>query len=313
MTTTWYRRGLGLLFFGLCLLTALPVPAQPPGRFFLTGSGQLNLINHRNDRQAKVELLNSDGTINEEALTRVDWVFGYPTSKYNDHMSLRMLFMLSYFADMAAPGQVIHIESGYRSPEYNKAIRQQGANAARTSTHIDGMALDFWLAGVDGKELWETVRARDCCGVGHYGGKTIHLDAGRPRFWEAATSGTGSTEPDNNRHIYLNTTYDRYQPGEKLSLMLSGISSFSFGVENEVTLHPAVHPETVAARLPLHSAPKDRCLPIGDRETSRSLTAALPPSLPAGRYTVEVAFCQKPFKEMPEKAISRTIEVVATP
>ena len=117
-------------------------------------------------------------------------VFGFPTSEKQEHISPRLLFMLSYFSDLVAPGRMIAIESAYRSPDYNDKIRKKGANAARTSTHMDGMALDFWLEGVDGKKLWQTIREQDCCGVGHYGGKTIHLDAGRPRFWEAATSGT---------------------------------------------------------------------------------------------------------------------------
>ena len=55
---------------------------------------------------------------------------------------------------------------------------------ASTSTHMDGTAIDFYIDGVDGKGLWEMIRHEACCGVGHYGGRTIHLDAGRPRFWQ---------------------------------------------------------------------------------------------------------------------------------
>ncbi|RPH39938.1 MAG: DUF882 domain-containing protein, partial [Desulfobulbaceae bacterium] len=158
---------------------------QQKGRFFWMGSGKLHLNNLRNSKEARVELLNPDGSLNDAAFAEVDKVFGFPTSVKEEHISPRLLFMLSYFSDLVAPGRMIAIESAYRSPDYNDKIRKRGANAARTSTHMDGMALDFRIDGVNGKELWQTVRQENCCGVGHYGGQSIHLDAGRPRFWEA--------------------------------------------------------------------------------------------------------------------------------
>jgi len=284
--------------------------AAPRERYFLMGSGRLQLENLRNERSATVELLDADGMIDEGALTRVDWVFGLPNGEKNEHISPRLLFMLSYFADLAAPGRTIHIESAYRSPEYNEKIRRQGANAARTSTHMDGMALDFWIEGVDGKKLWETVRAKDCCGVGHYGGNTIHLDAGRPRFWEAATSGTGSTEPDYNRHVYLSTRYDRYLPGEEVGLSLSGISTFDFGIHPTASLFHADKPAIPMALLPVRTPLHTDCIRVDSREAARLLSTSLPPALPAGRYRMQLDFCEKPFPQMPDSAISNEIELV---
>ena len=285
--------------------------AAPKDRFFLMGSGVLHLENMRNNRDERVELLAENGQINESALDTVDWVFGFPTIARGEHISPRLLFMLSYFVDLVAPGQKIYIESAYRSPEYNAGIRKKGANAAKTSTHMDGMALDFWLEGVNGKKLWETVRTKDCCGVGHYGGKTIHLDDGRPRFWEAATSGTKTVEPDYNHHIYLSSLYDRYAPGENLRLSLSGISTFGFGVRRMVELVPVDNPAVSATRIPLQSgrgAPL--CIPLNTRKDTRFLFTSLPANLPAGRYQIQLQFCQKPFPQMPDHITSRQIEIV---
>jgi len=223
--------------------------------------------------------------------------------------------MLSYFVDRVAPGKTINMESAYRSPDYNEKLRAQGANAARTSTHIDGMAVDFWLEGVAGKELWETVREKNCCGVGHYGGKSIHLDAGRPRFWEAATSGTKSTEPDYNRHVYLTTEYDRYQPGEKMRLSLSGLSNFAFGIRPHAKLYDADNTVTPAARIALASTVTESavtagdCLPLQTRKASRLINASLPASLPAGRYTAQLEFCGKPYQQMPDSISSGQFEI----
>jgi uncharacterized protein YcbK (DUF882 family) len=285
---------------------------QDEHRFFLMGSGKLHLLNLRNNEEAKVSLLNEDGSLNDAAFNQIDRVFGYPTTEMGEHISPRLLFMLSYFADLVAPGRLIIIESGYRSPEYNEKIRRSGANAAKTSTHMDGMALDFRIEGVDGKRLWELVRGMDCCGVGHYGGDIIHLDAGRPRFWEAATSGTGSREPDYNRHIYLSTDFDRYPRHEPIRLMLSGIGTFGFGVEPEAFLLSVDDPEKPIARLRIAGAENTDCLVIADRKAARFLRAEFPSDLPPGRYTIKMAFCSKPFAQMPAEVVSREIELYGT-
>ncbi|MGD9947891.1 MAG: YcbK family protein [Desulfobulbus sp.] len=299
------------LFLALLLsLFVTTANAQPPqGRFFLMGSGVMQLKNLRNNREAKVHLLKSDGSFNEADFNTVDWVFGYPTQEKGEHISPRLLFMLSYFSERMAPGKPINIESAYRSPEYNDKIRAMGNNAARTSTHMDGMALDFWLAGVDGKKLWQTIKARNCGGIGHYGGKTVHFDAARPRFWEAATSGTRRPEPDENRHLYLSTDYDRYAPTEKVRLSLSSLSSFQFGVQPTIEVFRSGTREQSVANLPLDHAGETSCLMLGTREASRFLTTTLPPDLPPGRYQLKLSFCNRPFARMPEEAFSNPIEI----
>lgn len=282
--------------------------AAPKERFFLMGSGVLHLENLRNNREARVELLSVSGQISESALDTVDRVFGYPTAARGEHISPRLLFMLSYFTDRMAPGKKIYIESAYRSPGYNEQIRKRGANAAKTSSHMDGMALDFWIEEVNGKKLWETIRTKNCCGVGHYGGRTIHLDAGRPRFWEAATSGTRTTEQDFNRHIYLSTLYDRYAPKENLSLSLSGVGTFGFGVRSTAELVQAGNP--AAVRIPLQAGTGEApCMRLDNRKATRFLSASLPANLPSGRYQVQLEFCRKPFPQMPDRVISREFEV----
>ena len=285
---------------------------QEPARFFLMGSGKLHLKNLRNNEAAQVSLLNADGSFNEEAFTQVDRVFGYPTAEMGDHISPRLLFMLSYFADQVAPGRLITIESGYRSPDYNEKLREKGANAARTSTHIDALALDFLIEGVDGKKLWETVRETNCCGVGHYGGDSIHLDAGRPRFWEAATSGTGSKEPDYNRHIYLSTDFDRYPRQAPIRLILSGISTFGFGFVPEAFLYGVNDPEKPAARMRIAGGGSADCRVIADSKAARFLLSTLPSDLPAGRYRIQLQFCRQPFAQMPTEIFTREIEVFET-
>ena len=302
------------LFVVVVLACGISRAEQGSARFLLMGSGKLHLKNLRNNEAAQVSLLHEDGSFNDEAFGQVDRVFGYPAAEKYDHISPRLLFMLSYFADRVAPGRLITIESGYRSPDYNENLRQKGANAARTSTHIDAMALDFRIEGVDGKKLWETVKEANCCGVGHYGGDIIHLDSGRPRFWEAKTSGTGSKEPDYNRHIYLSTDFDRYPRQAPIRLTLSGISVFGFGVGPEAFLYGVHDAEKPAARMRIAGDGSVDCHVIADRKAARFLYGALPADLPTGRYRIKLQFCQKPFVQMPAEVLTQEIELFeATP
>jgi uncharacterized protein YcbK (DUF882 family) len=298
------------------LLGALIAPSKvwaDPGadgaRFFLMGDGKLHIRNMHTNREASAVIHAPDGTFDEAGLSRIDAVFGYTGQGGGDHISLRLLCMLDYFSDLAAPGRMIHMISGYRSPQYNASLRDAGGNVAKTSLHMEGMALDFYIKGVSGKKLWNLVRSRDCCGVGHYGGDSIHLDAARPRFWEAATSKVRTGESDFNRRIYASTDYDRYRPGDPVRLSLAAVSDFGFGVQPIVALVKDASGRETVSRLPLRLAQTIDCLMIANRDAARSLSFLLPRDLQPGRYRLRIDYCNRPFDVMPENTVSNEIEI----
>lgn len=278
-------------------------------RFFLMGDGVIHIKNSKTGKEAKVNLLSPDGSLDERAFTKVDEIFGFPTAEKGEHISPRLIFMLDYFSDLVAPGKVINIESGYRSPHYNTKLRSAGGNVAKTSTHMDGIALDFNIDGVEGKKLWEIIRSHECCGVGHYGGKNVHLDAARSRFWEAATSGVTSGESDFNRRIYLSTDFDRYRAGDKVRLSFSAVSDFGFGVSRTVSITRDREGESVSGSGLLDRQGDADCVRITDRKQSRFMYFSLPRDLSAGRYRVKVDFCERPFSQMPLMTVSNEFEV----
>ena len=295
-----------LIIFSPCLSISSPDPV----RFFRLGDGKVNIRNEHNRREAKVNLFDSDGMLNEKALNEIDMVFGFSDSRKGEHISLRLLFFLDYFSDKAAPGKMIHLTSGYRSPAYNERLKKSGGNVASTSTHMDGMALDFYLEGINGKVLWETVRKENCCGVGHYGGKSIHLDSGNPRFWEAATSKTGTTESEFNRKLYLSTEYDRYRPGEKIRFFLASLSDFQFGIHKTAALFKDIGGKNDATVLIIQTQNEEECILINDRNALRSIHAMLPAELESGRYRIWFDFCKRPFEQMPTMTLSNEIEII---
>ena len=281
-----------------------------PVRFFRLGDGKVNIRNEHNRQEAKVNLFDPDGMLNEKALNEIDMVFGFPDSQKGEHISLRLLSLLDYFSDKVAPGKMIHLISGYRSPAYNEKLKKSGGNVASTSTHMDGMALDFYLEGVNGKALWETVRKENCCGVGHYGGKSVHLDSGKPRFWEAATSKVGTKESEFNRKLYLSTEYDRYRPGEKIRFFLASLSDFQFGIYKTAALLKNIEEKNNATALTIQAQDEEECILINDRNASRSIHAMLPAGLESGRYKIRFDFCKRPFEQMPTMILSNEIEII---
>ena len=219
--------------------------------------------------------------------------------------------MLDYFSDLVAPGKVIYLTSGYRSPEYNDGLKKAGGIVAKTSTHMDGLALDFFIEGVNGKELWELIREKNCCGVGHYGGKEIHLDASRPRFWEAATSKVDTNESDYNRRMFLSTDFDRYQAGQHVRLSFSSVSNFGFGIRKKAVLMAKPEGSNSLIEIDLQAQSVGDCLPIVDRPASHSINLSPAPGFKERAVPSGTGFLPKPFEQMPLKALSNQFEIVA--
>jgi uncharacterized protein YcbK (DUF882 family) len=281
------------------------------GRFYLMGNGKLHIKNMHTGREASVYLITPDGSMNEEGFCRIDEVFEFPTKEMGEHISPRLLFMLAYFSDLMAPGKMIKMESGYRSPDYNSTLRNAGGNVAKTSIHMDGMALDFSIDGVNGKVLWNTIKDKNCCGIGHYGGTSVHLDAGKPRFWEAATSKVRTGESDHNQRIYLSTDFDRYRAGDAVRLSFSSVSDFGFGIKRAVAFVNGSDGNNTVATAQIRGQENTDCIAIPDRKASHLIYFTMPANLCDGtRYRVRVDFCRRPFEQMPLKTLSNEIELL---
>jgi uncharacterized protein YcbK (DUF882 family) len=322
---TAYKYVLSLSFV-LILISCFSAYAAEKQPFFLIGDGKLHIQNTHNGKVADVIYL-QNGQFDMAAISKIDQVFGYPAGSLNEHVSYRTIAMLDYFSDKFAAGKLIKLTSGYRSPKYNKNLRSQGKTVAKTSTHIDGMALDFYLDGVDGKMMWETIRHMDCCGAGHYGGRTIHLDSGRPRFWQSGTSKVRTNASDFNRYIYLSTEYDRYAKESKMRLFFTSISDFGFGMKQKLKVLKIVSEKKidgdkieeektkVVGNLELQPNQNEsdektpKCMMVTKRKDARFLAAKLIKKLKPGRYRVQINFCNKVAKEMPDQAVSNVIEV----
>jgi len=224
---------------------APPAPVgEPPGttaaapvtRFFLHGDGVLRLENAHTHEKIVVRFRDPDGAYSAQALAKVDALFRSRGDDARTRVSLRLLETIDYLEDTEQP-QTLQLVSGYRSEGYNDALIAKGGQAARTSMHSEGLAADLRFGGVDHRALWERLRALECCGAGFYEKSGfLHVDTGRPRFWEQHTSKVKENLSKGNARVIARTDYDRY--GDLVGL--------------ETTLHAiTVHPLRIARQAKL--------------------------------------------------------------
>jgi hypothetical protein len=91
--------------------------------------------------------------------------------------------------------------------------------------HTEGLAADLAFPRDILRSLWLDVRKLDCGGAGYYAKEGfLHVDVGKPRFWEAATSRVDENLSAGNARVFARTEFDRYERGETMVVTLHGIT-----------------------------------------------------------------------------------------
>jgi uncharacterized protein YcbK (DUF882 family) len=101
-------------------------------------------------------------------------------------MATGVLDVVSTLSAQLAPGRSVEVISGYRSPATNAALRAGGGRVATRSLHMDGLAMDIRIPGVDLARLRDAALALGRGGVGYYpdaANNFVHVDVGRVRRW----------------------------------------------------------------------------------------------------------------------------------
>lgn len=99
-------------------------------------------------------------------------------------MDSKLVLLLDQVTTQVKPGSVIHIISGYRSPESNQLLADTTNGVAKHSMHMDGRAIDVRLPGVALAQLHKAALGAAGGGVGFYpDSQFVHLDTGRVRHW----------------------------------------------------------------------------------------------------------------------------------
>jgi uncharacterized protein YcbK (DUF882 family) len=99
-------------------------------------------------------------------------------------MDPKLIVLLNDVSDKFGDNQVLHIISGYRSPESNAKLAAASNGVARHSMHMDGKAIDIRLPGKNLAQLHKAAMSMKAGGVGYYpDSQFVHMDTGRVRYW----------------------------------------------------------------------------------------------------------------------------------
>lgn len=297
-----------MIFFVILFFMASPLHAsgkKTTGRFFISGDDKIHLMNPKTGQEGEIHYRSTDGSFSKEKIQEINRIFGVPAHS-PESISLRLIALLDYIQDHLRGG-VIKIVSGYRSPEYNDGLRKKGRLAAKTSMHLEGMAADIDIEGINGRRLWKFARSLHCCGAGYYHGKGIHIDVGPNRFWDEKSTKVDQNLGGHNRLVLLRTEYDVYHPGETVHMTLGRITDYPVGVRLEAVLISG-NKKPAKIRIFPEGPESKNCLPLKNREETHALSWVIPKDLQEpGKLQIRIDFCDRPFAEMPESTLSNLI------
>jgi uncharacterized protein YcbK (DUF882 family) len=95
-----------------------------------------------------------------------------------------LLLLVDKVAAQFGSNNVVHIISGYRSPETNRKLAAASGGVAKHSMHLEGKAIDLRIPGKDLRQVQKAALALKSGGVGYYhDSQFVHMDPGRVRQW----------------------------------------------------------------------------------------------------------------------------------
>jgi uncharacterized protein YcbK (DUF882 family) len=98
-----------------------------------------------------------------------------------DPQLVDLLYAMRQRLDTSKPFEVV---SAYRSPATNAMLRRNSKRVAKSSYHMEGMAIDVRLPGYEPRVLAQLARGIGVGGVGYYPRTSfVHLDVGPVRSW----------------------------------------------------------------------------------------------------------------------------------
>jgi len=167
---------LSLLCGGKTALAGLAGSGSPAGR--------LNLYNIHTSEKLRVTFRDYSGQYDEQALESLNWFFRCHHTNKQCPMDIDTLEYLSLVDENLGGSNEIHIISGYRSPEYNRFLLNQGHNVAKKSLHLQGRALDIRIPKVSTASVQRAALNLQLGGVGYYPANDfVHIDSGDFRTW----------------------------------------------------------------------------------------------------------------------------------
>ncbi|MDX2165949.1 MAG: DUF882 domain-containing protein [Deltaproteobacteria bacterium] len=294
----------------LCVLLSRPALAGE-SRFYFSGDGTLRLHHaHFAGEVLEVRYRQADGSYDPAALKQIAHFFRNRTDGEQGTVSLRLIELLDYVQDRYRPKRMTLV-SGYRSPQFNQSLRAGGRKVAEASVHTEGLAADVQLAGLKLRPVWNQLRAEKTGGVGLYAGEGfIHLDAGQPRFWEAATSGVDKNLAKENARLFARTEFDRYATLDGAAIRLHSVTALPLAIARTAHLGDAaltLEPRSSFAHL------EGDCWVWRVPPESYELGVSSVIAAPTQPMPIRLSTCEPRIGATPAEVLTNPIERLAVP
>lgn len=161
------------------LLAMTPLSTQADA---VHGDGALNLYNDTRKESLDIRFRDAQGRATPAALKKIETFLRSPDDKTHT-IDLQLIDLVDAIQDHFQE-PVIEIISGYRSPDYNHALKLEGRAVANESLHIQGRAMDIHLDTVTEEAVRDYARSLKRGGVGWYPQNDfVHVDVGEIRTW----------------------------------------------------------------------------------------------------------------------------------
>lgn len=168
----------------------LPDTVAPTGTLTIPKfcDGFLRLKNSIFGGSSDFHFRDTAGNYNQKVLSELNWFLRCRDGSWQ-YMDIRAIEALNYLSALMGVPE-IQVNSGYRSPQYNRYLARTNENVARNSLHQYGRAIDFFIPGIATREVCSyALYARNTMGYGGIGyyprAGFVHLDSGVSKQWVA--------------------------------------------------------------------------------------------------------------------------------
>lgn len=165
------------------LASALSVPAMARAATAAPYERVLRLYNTHTGESIK-SVFWAEGNFIPDALVDINKLLRDHRSNAVAAMDPQLLLLLDRVSATFGATEVLHVISGYRSPESNAKLAMASGGVAKHSMHLEGKAIDIRMPGRDLAALHKAALRAQGGGVGYYpSSQFVHLDTGRVRSW----------------------------------------------------------------------------------------------------------------------------------
>jgi uncharacterized protein YcbK (DUF882 family) len=143
-------------------------------------------IHHLHTGEKAEIVFKRNGRYDQAGLKKIDVILRDWRRNEPIRMDPRLLDLVWQAYRASGSRDYIKVVSGYRAPATNAMLRSRSKGVAKTSQHMAGKAMDFFLPDVPLKKLRDIGLKMQAGGVGYYprsGSPFIHLDVGNVRHW----------------------------------------------------------------------------------------------------------------------------------